>query len=265
MTHSLPGGGDLADGAYAWRRLAISLAISTIGGVGLWSAVLVLPAIQAEFGVDRAGASLPYTATLIGFAIGGVAMGRLADRFGIRVPLLVGALMLGLGYLAAAASASYWQFVLAQALLIGMLGSSPSFGPLVADVSHWFRRRRGIAVAIVASGNYLAGTIWPPILQHAIASVGWRATHVGIGVFCLATLLPLALLLAPPHQLDADPRPPAQAPIWRPAGRARPSFRASWCWPASPAASPCRCRRCTSSPTAPISATDLPAAPRCSR
>ena len=205
MTHSLPGGGDLADGAYALRRLAISLAISTIGGVGLWSAVLVLPAIQAEFGVDRAGASLPYTATLIGFAIGGVAMGRLADRFGIRVPLLVGALMLGLGYLAAAASASYWQFVLAQAALIGMLGSSPSFGPLVADVSHWFRRRRGIAVAIVASGNYLAGTIWPPILQHAIASVGWRATHVGIGVFCLATLLPLALLLGRRTSFDAGP------------------------------------------------------------
>src|SRR5215208_3424556 len=113
MTALLPdGSGDLADSAYAWRRLALSLAISTIGGVGLWSAVLVLPAIQAEFHVDRAGASLPYTATLVGFAVGGVAMGRLADRFGIRVPLLVGGVMLGLGYLTAAASASYWQFIL---------------------------------------------------------------------------------------------------------------------------------------------------------
>ena len=199
----MSGSTDAVDGAYAWRRLAISLAISTIGGVGLWSAVLVLPAIQAEFGVDRAGASLPYTATLIGFAVGGVAMGRLADRFGIRLPLLLGAAMLGLGYLAAAAAASYWQFVLAQALLIGMLGSSPSFGPLVADVSHWFRRRRGIAVAIVASGNYLAGTIWPPILQHAIAGIGWRGTHVGIGIFCLVTLLPLILLLGRPTSFDA--------------------------------------------------------------
>jgi MFS family permease len=196
---------DVVDGAYAWRRLALSLAISTIGGVGLWSAVLVLPAIQAEFGVDRAGASLPYTATLVGFGVGGVAMGRLADRFGIRVPLLLGGVTLGLGYLAAAASASYWQFVLAQAVLIGMLGSSPSFGPLVADVSHWFRRRRGIAVAIVASGNYLAGTIWPPILQHAIATVGWRQTHVWIGIFCLATLPPLALLLRRRAAIDTGP------------------------------------------------------------
>ena len=199
----MSGGADAVDGAYAWRRLAVSLAISTIGGVGLWSAVLVLPAIQAEFGVDRAGASLPYTATLIGFAVGGVAMGRLADRFGIRLPLLLGAAMLGLGYLAAAAAASYWQFVAAQALLIGMLGSSPSFGPLVADVSHWFWRRRGIAVAIVASGNYLAGTIWPPILQHAMAGIGWRGTHVGIGIFCLVTLLPLILLLGRRTSLDA--------------------------------------------------------------
>ena len=91
--------------------------------------------------------------------------------------------MLGVGFLAAAIAASYWQFVLAQALLIGMLGSSATFGPLVADVSLWFVRRRGIAVAIVASGNYLAGAIWPPLLQHAIHAVGWRHAYMGIGVF----------------------------------------------------------------------------------
>ena len=170
------------DGGYAWWRLAASLAISTIGGVGLWSAVVVLPTIQSEFGVDRGGASLPYTATLVGFALGGIGMGRLADRFGIRVPLMIGAVMLGLGYVAAASAVAYWQFVLAQALLIGMLSSSSSFGPLVADVSHWFVRRRGIAVAIVASGNYLAGTVrhdrlapnasrhWPVLRRHHAAA-----------------------------------------------------------------------------------------------
>ena len=123
-------------------------------------------------------------------------MGRLADRFGIVVPLVdrrgdAGPRLRRRG----AARPRYWQFVLAQALLIGMLGSSATFGPLVADVSHWFVRRRGIAVAIVASGNYLAGTIWPPLLQHAIATVGWRQTHLGIGLFCVVTMLPLALLL----------------------------------------------------------------------
>ena len=176
-------------------RLAASLALSTIGGIGLWSVVVALPALEAEFGVDRGGASLPYAATMVGFAVGGVAMGRLADRFGIMVPIVLGTLMLGIGYVAAAQASELWQFVLAQALLVGMLGSSATFGPLVADVSLWFQRRRGIAVAIVASGNYLAGTIWPPLLQSAIAAVGWRQAHVGIGVFCVLTMLPLSLAL----------------------------------------------------------------------
>jgi MFS family permease len=188
-------GADRPDSAYAWWRLAASLALSTVGGIGLWSAIVALPAIQAEFGVDRGEASLPYTATMVGFALGGVLMGRLADRLGIVVPVVLGALMLGLGYLAAASAASLWQFTLAQALLIGLLGSSATFGPLVADVSLWFVRRRGIAVAIVASGNYLAGTIWPPLLQAAIDAVGWRQAHLGIGAVCFLIMLPLALAL----------------------------------------------------------------------
>jgi MFS family permease len=190
------------DSGYAWWRLAASLALSTIGGIGLWSAIVSLPAIQAEFGVDRGDASLPYTATMIGFAVGGVLMGRLADRFGIVVPAVVGALMLGIGYVAAASASSLWQFMLAQALLIGLLGSSATFGPLVADVSLWFVRRRGIAVAIVASGNYLAGTIWPPLLQAAIEAVGWRQAHLGIAAVCVTTMLPLALALRRPAPAD---------------------------------------------------------------
>ena len=178
-----------------WWRLLASLALSTIGGIGLWSVVVALPTIEAEFGVDRGGASLPYTATMVGFALGGVLMGRLADRFGIMVPVMLSACMLGIGYVAAAQATSLWQFILAQALLIGLLGSSSTFGPLVADVSLWFKRRRGIAVAVVASGNYLAGTIWPPLLQHAIAAVGWRRAHMAIGALCVVTMLPLALAL----------------------------------------------------------------------
>ena len=91
-----------AESAYAWLRLAICVALSTIGGISLWSVVVVLPAVQAEFGVDRATASLPYTLTMIGFAVGGVAMGRMADRFGIMLPALIGGVALSLGYIAAA-------------------------------------------------------------------------------------------------------------------------------------------------------------------
>ena len=190
------------DSRYAWRRLAVSLAMSTIGGVGLWSAVVVLPTIEAEFGVGRGGASVPFATTMVGFAAGGVLMGRLADRFGIMVPLILGGPLLGIGFVAAAFADSYWQFVLAQALLIGMLGSSATFGPLVADVSLWFQRWRGIAVAIVASGNYLAGTIWPSILERTIAAIGWRQSYMIIAIFCMATMVPLALLLRARASVD---------------------------------------------------------------
>jgi MFS family permease len=202
-----PRGADKPHSGLAWRRLAASLALSTIGGVGLWSVVVFLPVIEAEFGVDRGGASLPYTATMVGFAIGGVLMGKLADRFGVTVPLILGTFMLGIGYLAGANATNLWQFMLAQALLIGMLGSSASFGPLVADVSLWFRRQRGIAIAIVASGNYLAGTIWPPLIQFAIEALGWRLAHMGIGAVCVATMLPLALALRRRASVDESDLP----------------------------------------------------------
>ena len=131
---------------------------------------------------------------MIGFAGGGIFMGRLADRFGIAVPLTIGTVALSAGYLAAGWSSSLWQVALAHGLLIGV-GCSASFGPIMADISHWFVRRRGIAVAIAASGNYLGGTIWPPLVQHFITTSGWRATHIGIGLFCLVTMLPLVFAL----------------------------------------------------------------------
>jgi MFS family permease len=197
--------------AYAWRRLLVSLLLSTIGGVGLWSTVVVLPSIQAEFGIARASASLPYTATMLGFAVGGILMGSIADRFGIVFPIVAGAAALGVGYVSAAYTTSLWQFALVQGLVIGMLGSATTFGPLIADVSHWFTRNRGMAVAICASGNYLSGTVWPPVLQHFVDAFGWRETHVGVGIFCAATMLPLAFMLKrrAPVFHDAAPAPDA--------------------------------------------------------
>jgi MFS family permease len=197
---------DPADSTYAWLRLAVAVLTATIGNVGMWSVVVVLPAVQAEFAVDRADASLPYTLTMIGFALGGVALGRLTDRFGIALPVVAAAVLLGGGYLAASLAPSLWLFALAHGV-IGF-GSSTTFGPLIADTSHWFVRRRGIAVALAASGNYLAGTVWPPVVQHFIAAAGWRPTHVGIGLFCVATMLPLALMLGRrmlvPHKMETS-------------------------------------------------------------
>ena len=186
-------GGPSAESAQAWLRLAAAVVISTIGSVGMWSVVVALPAIQAEFNIARADASLPYTFAMVGFALGGVVIGRMADRLGIVWPLVIGTLCLGGGYLGSALGTDAWQFALVHSL-IGF-GTSAGFAPLIADISHWFTRRRGIAVAVCASGNYVGGTIWPPIVQYLIANHGLRATQVAIGVFCLLAMGPFILLM----------------------------------------------------------------------
>jgi len=188
------------DSTYAWLRLAAAAALGTIGSVGMWSVPVSLPAVQVEFGVPRADASLPFTLAMMGFAFGGVAMGRLSDRFGIIAPVVCGAAAIGLGYLAAGLASNLWLFALAY-LLIGC-GTSATFGPTMADLSQWFTRRRGIAVAVASAGNYVGGTIWPPVVEHFIARDGWRATHMGVGLFCVIAMLPLVLALrrpTPPH------------------------------------------------------------------
>jgi MFS family permease len=185
---------DLVESPQAWLRLVVCLVIGAIGGVGMWSFVVALPAVQADFGVIRADASLPYTCLMIGFALGGIVTGYLADRYGVVVPLLIASLALSLGYVATAFAGSLWQVALVHGALIGF-GTSATFGPLVADISHWFTQRRGIAVAICACGGYVAGVMWPPIVRTLIDTIGWRQTHLAIGIFCATTLLPLALAM----------------------------------------------------------------------
>lgn len=207
----------LIDSPFAWRRLAVAVLLSMLGSAPMWSVVVVLPAVQAEFGTARAGASLPYTMTMVGFVVGGVVMGRLADRLGVMVPVLIGAVSLALGGVAAALAPSLMIFGLAYGLLMGCFGAAAVFGPLIADVSLWFDRRRGIAVAFAAAGNYLAGTVWPPLLQWGVATIGWRQAHLAMGVVCVAAMLPLAMTLR-----RRPPMPPPRAAAARGSAAARP-------------------------------------------
>ncbi len=192
------------ESGYAWARLFAALALSSLGGVAMYGVVVVLPQIEREFGVARAAASVPYALTMLGFGTGGILMGRLADRFGVIVPVVIGTLGLGAGMILAGSAQSVLAFGLAHGLLAGFLGCSATFAPLIADTSLWFTRRRGIAVAIASSGNYLAGAVWPPVLQYFFDHAGWRATYVGVGIFCIVVMLPLALVLRR--------RPPALGP-----------------------------------------------------
>ncbi len=182
------------DSGYSWARLCFSVLISLIGSAGMWAVVVVLPAVQEEFGIDRSEASIPYTTTMIGFAIGNFLFGRQIDRFGIVLPMIAASMMLGTGFILGALSTNIWTFAIFQGVFIG-IGSAITFGPLIADISHWFERNRGIAVAAAASGNYLAGTFWPLILKDVIATDGWRDAYMLIAVASIAVMMPMALLL----------------------------------------------------------------------
>ena len=183
----------LHDTPYAWARLALTLAIACVGNVGMWAVIVILPGLQAEFAIDRGTASLPYTLCMVGFAAGSLMIGRWVDRWGIAPCLIGAALALGAGFALTAVSGSV-TLVIALHLLIGV-GAAACFGPLIADISHWFLRRRGIAVAITASGNYLSGAIWPLILADVLEASGWRAAYGVLAVAVPVLMIPMALFL----------------------------------------------------------------------
>ena len=183
------------DSRYAYFRLGIAVLIMTLGASGMYVIPVILPSVQTDFGVARADASLPYSVLMIGFGVGGLLMGRLSDRFGVWVPLLIGAVAIGAGYTLAAMTRDFATFNVAHGVLLGLFGCSATFSPLLADTSLWFVKRRGIAVAICASGNYLGGAIWPPIVQRAAETWGWRPTYIGMGVICAVAIGALALLM----------------------------------------------------------------------
>ena len=189
------------DSRASWARLGLALLISLIGNVGMWAIIVILPAVQADFGTDRADASIPYTFTMIGFALGNFLIGRAVDRWGVARALAASAVLMAAGF-AAASLAPNIATLSALQLLIGF-GTATSFGPLIADVSQWFLRRRGIAVALIASGNYLSGAIWPLILADILAGPGWRTAYLVIAAAALFVMLPATWLLRKPLPEDA--------------------------------------------------------------
>src|SRR6201995_950354 len=181
------------DSGQAWVRLVVALLIASVGAVGMWSVVVVLPTVQAEFATTRGAISFATTMIFMGFGLGGVVTGKITDRLGIGTALAISIAFLAAAYVLAGLTTALWQFI-AVSFLIG-LGTSATFAPLMAEVSHWFERYRGLAVTIVASGNYVGGTIWPPLLNWGVQSVGWRSTHIAVGVFCAVAMTLLLLVL----------------------------------------------------------------------
>jgi MFS family permease len=181
------------DSRQAWLRLAIAVLIGSVGAVGMWSVVVVMPLVQQEFAASRGAISLAATMIFLGFGLGGVMMGKITDRLGIVPAMALSIVFLTGSYVLAGLATALWQFIVI-ALLMG-LGASATFGPLMAEASHWFERYRGLAVTIVASGNYVGGTFWPPLINWSTQAYGWRATHFGIAIACGVVMTILLLVL----------------------------------------------------------------------
>lgn len=189
------------DSRYAWGRLLVTVLIAIVINVSIWIPIVVMPSVQAEFAASRADVSVPYTLTMIGFALGNFVVGRWVDRYGVALTLSVCSTGVAIAYILAALSPSLWMLIVLH-FFIGF-ASAIGFGPLIADLSKWFLKRRGIAVALVASGNYLSGSIWPLALEAVAGDESWRWSYTAIGVVTLLVVPPLALLLRRPLPDDA--------------------------------------------------------------
>ena len=190
--HTMPGA---VPSFYPVVRLIAALLLVTVGGAAMYAVIVALKPASFEFEVSRGLASVPYMMLMLTGGVGGVFMGRLADRFGVLVPVLIGCVGLPAGMAGAAYAEEFWQFCAALGVLSGLLGTSAVFAPMAADISLWFTRRRGLAVAIVVTGTYFAGALWPPIVQASIDARGWRETFLIVAIVMAATMLPLAAVL----------------------------------------------------------------------
>ena len=182
---------------FGWVVIFVSLLIHSIG-LGAPSILFVsLKPIAADLDTLRSIPSMAYSLLMLGAGVGGVAMGWWMDRQGILRPVLFGSVMVGLGALLASRAESPTSLFVANGVLIGLLGKSAMIAPLVANATRWFDRRRGLAVAIIASGQGVAGAIWPPIVRYMNDAVGWRGTYYYFGLLALVTMVPLAFVLKP--------------------------------------------------------------------
>jgi MFS family permease len=180
------------EGSGAWVAAGVALALLSISYGSPLLIVIGLKPITADLGTIREVTALAAALTWIGTGLGGILMGWLADRIGIRCTVIFGGTMIAAG-LAVSAIGTIWALFLGHGLLLGLLGNGAMFPPLLVYVSRWFERRRGSALALIASGQYIAGMIWPTVFEHAFDRFGWQATMIGYGLFCLIAIPPLAI------------------------------------------------------------------------
>ena len=184
---------DIVDTQYSWQRLFVALVIGLVANAGMWAVVVIMPAVEAEFALTRAEASMPYTLSMLGYGLGNFVIGRWVDRVGIATALMGASFGIAISLFAATLASDIG--VLAAVHLILGLFAAVGFAPLMSDISHWFVKWRGTAMALVASANYLSGAVWPTALAGVLAQDGWRAAYLTLAVITVVVVFPLAMLL----------------------------------------------------------------------
>ena len=177
------------DSTRSWFRAFLLFILAVIGTVGMWSVVVFIPEIENEFKVDRGTSSLLYAATMIGFGFGTVIIGKIFDKHGIKKPIVIASISLIISYYLYSISIYFWNLLFLQAFM--GFAAAAFFGPAMADITNFFNNRRGLALSIVASANYVAGASWPLVISFALNFVDWRTTHFWISIFCLVSMLPI--------------------------------------------------------------------------
>ncbi len=200
------------DSREAWVVAAMALVVaSTCFGAPLIVTVAMQP-VAADLGGYRSIPSAALSLAMLGTGIGGLTMSWLAERIGYRQVVILGAVMVCAGLLLSTGGQA-WQLYVGHGLLVGLLGNGAVHAPLYVYITRWFEARRGSALALIASGQYIAGAAWPPLFERAIALFGWRQTMAGFGLLVVAVTIPLAaiFLRAAPEQPEAKPGSAAAA------------------------------------------------------
>jgi MFS family permease len=181
-----------SEGTSPWLVAVASLLIIFIGWGAPYLVAVALKPMAADLGAERSVPSLASALAYAGSGVGGIFMGWWADRIGAMWTALFGSIMIGLGALVASGGTE-WQLYIGYGLMIGLLGNAGIFAPLMANTSRLFHRKRGTALALVASGQQVAGAVWPPLFRYGLDVMGWRATLFWYGIFVLLALPPLCL------------------------------------------------------------------------
>ena len=177
----------------SWVVASVALFIMMMAFGAAWITAVALKDIAAEVGGTRSIPALASALAWLGSGAGGIVMGRIADRVGTRWTVICGSLMIGLG-LTISTLGPPWPLWIGHGLFIGLIGLGGINAPMYIYVSRWFDRRRGSALALISSGSYLAGALWPPVFEQAIAAFGWRQTMLWYALAEIVVVVPLALI-----------------------------------------------------------------------